>query len=336
MKTSSRFTIAAAVFALSGSAFGGVTLNLQPTEAASATPPSAPPDATHFSPTATFSLSDQRLHDDPELLWPGFINGLRGFEHFYNPVGNPLFFETPLNNTSARLLYVYHEFADRSQLAGGQVNVAAVQARIALTERLGFIATKDGYSWLDSGALGKSEGWNSVAAGVKYTLIADKENDLLVTPGVRVMFNSGEGKILQSGVTEFSPFVSVAKGWDKFHVMGNVTARIPTDGDDGNDILQWDLHADYEVLDGFAPMLELHGLHYLDDGTRAPFSVGGLDYTNLGATDVAGSSVIWFGVGARWKLTPHLSIGSTYEHALTNQNADIMKQRVTVDLELTW
>ncbi|MFA6045841.1 MAG: hypothetical protein WC718_12730 [Phycisphaerales bacterium] len=338
MKTCSSLSLAAVVCAFAGSAFAGVTLDLQPQAAPepAAAQPDAVPPSTLMSPTATFTFSKERLHDDPEILWPGFINGLRGFEHFYNPVGNPLYFETPLNNTSAKVLFLHHEFSDKSQLVGGQVNVVAVQARIALTERLGFIATKDGYSWLDTGALGKSEGWNSVAAGLKYAIIADKENDLVVTPGFRLMFNSGEGKILQSGTTEFSPFVSVAKGWDKFHVMGNFTARVPTDGNDGNDIIQWDLHADYEILDGLAPIVELHGLHYLDNGTRAPFSVGGLDYTNLGSADVSGSSVIWFGVGARWKLTPHLSLGSTYEHSLTNQNADIFEQRVTVDLELTW
>ena len=140
---------------------------------------------------------------------------------------------------------------------------------------------------------------------------------------------------------ELSPFVSIAKGWDRFHFIGNVTYRAPiSSSDDGNNILQWSTHFDYEIapasLPGFAPMIEIHGLHYLDNGTRSGFKVGGLDYTNLGSTDVSGSTVVWAGIGARWKLTPNTSLGAVYEHTLTNRNADLFQDRVTVDFELTW
>ena len=111
---------------------------------------------------------------------------------------------------------------------------------------------------------------------------------------------------------------------------------IPEGGHKGNNTLQWDLHADYEVFDGIAPTIELHGVHYLTDGAAAGLNVGGLDYTNLGSGNVAGSTVIWFGVGARVKLTPNWSFGAVYEHALTNVNADIMDQRVTLDFIFSW
>lgn len=285
---------------------------------------------------ARYAVSDSARAEDEEIFWPGFLNGLRGFEHFYEPVGQPIYFESPFNNSQVRALFLHHTFADGSQLQGGHVNVYAVQARLALTERLGFIATKDGYSELSTGALGDDSGWNSVAAGFKYVAYMDREEDFVVTPGIRLMLNSGEAKVLQSGVTEISPFVSVAKGWDEFHMIGNLTYRLPTDGDKGNDILQWDLHADYEVAPGFAPLVELHGLHYLTDATAAPFSVGGLDYTNLGSADVSGSTVIWMEVGGRVKFCPHTSLGATYGIALTNRNADIMDQRVTIDFILSW
>ena len=83
-------------------------------------------------------------------------------------------------------------------------------------------------------------------------------------------------------------------------------------------------------------MIELHGVHYMSNGTRLPLSVGGLDYTNLGSSDVDGSSVVWAGVGARYKLCPHASVGATYEMALTDKDDDIMDNRVTLDFELTW
>jgi hypothetical protein len=297
------------------------------------------PSGPGVSDKATFGVSDERFHSDPHVGWDGFLSGLRGFEHFYEPLGNPLYFESPFNNTSARFLYLHHSFADKSQLAGGDLNVYALQLRVALTERLGFIATKDGYSDLNTGALPDNDGWNAVTAGVKYAFYVDREADMVATGGVRFQINSGEAKVLQDGTFEFSPFVSVAKGWDKFHMIASLTDRIP-DGDKGNNVLQWDLHTDYEIapetLKGFAPFIELHGLHYLSDGSRTGLSVGGLDYTNLGSTDVAGSTVIWFGIGARYKFSPNFSVGADYEHVLTNRNADIFEDRVTVDFIVTW
>ena len=283
-----------------------------------------------------FLLSSEPWHEDPEVLWPGFLSGLRGYEGFYSPVGNPIYFEPPTNESGVRFLYLRHTFPEKSVLGGGDLNIAAVQARLALSERWAFIATKDGYSWLDADNLPEEEGWNALAAGLKYVFYEDVASQTLASAGVRYMFDSGDDDILQSGVQELSPFVSFAKGWGDFNLMANLTDRIPFDTDDGNNVLQWDLHADYEIVPGVAPMLELHGLHYLSDGERTPLPVGGLDYTNLGSTDVEGSTVLTLGLGARIKLNPHASIGGAYEVPLINKNADIFNDRVTLDFMLTW
>lgn len=300
------------------------------TEAAIATPAA-------LSSKATFGVHNERKHNDPEIIEgnPGFLNGLRGFEHFYNPVGQPLYFETPFNNSGLRFLFLRHEFADGSQLAGGDVTVAAVQARLAITERLGFIATKDGYSWLDAGALPEENGWNQLAAGLKYAFYVDREQDMVATAGARLMLVTGEDKVLQSDTEELSPFISVAKGFGKFHLIGDMTYRFPFDDDKGNQVFMWDLHADYEVLDGFAPMLELHGCHYMSDGTRLPLSVGGLDYTNLGSQP-AESFVAWAGIGARLEIDKKYEIGACYEFAITDPDDDIMDTRITVDFIVRW
>jgi hypothetical protein len=285
----------------------------------------------------TYLLSKERLHEDREIGWAGFLSGLRGFEQFYDPVGQPIYFESPLVNTSVRLLFLHHEFPEKSQLQGGHVDVLAAQARIAVTERLAIIATKDGYSWLDAGALPEDEGWNDIALGVKYAFWVDREREFVMTGGLRWQWGNGDGEVLQGLSPELSPFISVAKGWDKFHTIANLTYRLPIDSDEGNDILQWDVHLDYELFKGFAPLVELHGLHYLDDGDRLPpLTVGGLDYANIGSGDVSGTDVIWLGVGARFKFSPHFSLGATYEFSLTNRNVDIMDDRVTVDFTITW
>jgi hypothetical protein len=283
-----------------------------------------------------FLFSNDRFHGDPEVLWPGFLKGLRGFENFYEPVGNPIYFETPFNYTGARFLYLNHQFPEDNVLKGGDLNVYALQVRVALTERLALIATKDGYSDLSADGLPQDEGWNDIAGGLKYTFYADKDADLLAAFGIRYQGGNGDSEVLQGGCQEFSPFLAIAKGWDLFHTVGNVTYRIPLDTNKGNSILQWSAHADYEIFKGFAPMIEFHGLHYLDDGNRTPLDIGGLDYTNLGSTEVGGSTVVALGIGARAKFTPNFSLGATYEFPLTNSDADIHDGRVTVDFIVAW
>jgi len=214
----------------------------------------------------------------------GFISGLPGYEGFVKPVGMPLYFEDPFITTDLRLLYIYHTIPGSSVLRGGQVHVAAVQARLALTERLAFIATKDGYSWVDSGITPSGDGWNDIALGLKYAFISKPEERFLLTGGFRYEFSNGSRDAWQGGDSgEVSPFISVAKGWDKWNFIGAVSGRIATDDHDATHSLVWNLHLDYELTDEFRPLVELHGIHWLSDADRLPTSEDYLDVGSLGA-----------------------------------------------------
>lgn len=303
--------------------------------------PAAPTAGSTLSPTARFLLSDQRFFGEPEVLWPGFLNGLRGFEHVAEPIGNPIYFESPFINTNIRLLYLHHNFPNNSGLQGGDLNVIGAQARLALTERLAFIAPKDGYSWLRTGVLPNDDGWNDITVGAKYALIVDRESRFVLTPGFRWEWSNGNEGVLQGGCQEFSPFVSVAKSWGELNVLGNITYRIPEGGDEGNQIFSWDIHFDADLeplvgIKGIAPVIEFHGIHYLTNGNRFPLRVGGMDYNNLGTQFVAGTATVWTGMGFRFKFSPNASLGCTYEIPLTSQDRDILENRVSVDLVLSW
>jgi hypothetical protein len=267
----------------------------------------------------------------------GFLTGLRGFEAFHEPLGQPIYFESPFNDTGLRALWLRHEFSDASTVQGGDLTVYALQARLALTERLALIATKDGYTEVDTGIL-EDEGWNDLAGGLKYVAVADRERAFVLTPGIRYQAENGHRGILQGGADELSPFVSVAKGFDRLHLLGNATLRVPMDGDEGNTVGHWDVHADYDLNPGdrvvAAPLLEVHGVHYLDDGALA-LDVGGLDYTNLGSMPDA-SFVAWAGVGLRLEIDQRFELGVCYEFALTDPDEDIMDRRVTVDCFVRW
>ena len=69
------------------------------------------------------------------------------------PLANPLLNETPYITTEARPLILYNDIPDSFLTGGGTIVIGAVEVRIALTERLGFIASKDGYADLDFDAV---------------------------------------------------------------------------------------------------------------------------------------------------------------------------------------
>lgn len=326
------------VLVLVGATIAGAPVVAQSEDAEPASPaPVASTAPASSADKAGYLVSDLNFFPHDEILWPGFLTGMEGFDHFYDPISNPLYHESAIVKTQAKFLYLYHEFPDGNALDGGQLNSVALQLRVALTDRLAFIATKDGYTWFDPGLYPEEEeGLNDLAVGAKYALIADEELDLVFTIGARYEWRFGKREILQKDNDEISPFLSVAKGFDKLHLLANVTFRIPFDDDKANSIFQWSVHADYELFDGFAPMVELNGLHYLSDADRTPLDVGGYDYANLGSTDVSGNSVVTLAVGAALRFTPNFTIGATYEFPLTDADDDIIEQRVTVAATFTY
>ena len=126
------------------------------------------------------------MKDFEAKMWPGFLTGLDGYEDFVMPVGNFIYFEDPFITTDVRLIYVHHTIPNRSVLRGGQVQAVAAQIRIALTEKLALIATKDGYSWVDSHITAAGDGWNDLAIGLKYVLHSDPQEQFLVSGGMRL------------------------------------------------------------------------------------------------------------------------------------------------------
>ncbi len=111
------------------------------------------------------------------------------FDDFISPMINPVFFEDPRTLTELRPIYIRHETPNRLGtlgLPGGNIQLFAAQFRIALTERLSLIATKDGYIVSDiGGPLGDllDDGWADVSAGLKYNLLRNPDTGTLWSIG---------------------------------------------------------------------------------------------------------------------------------------------------------
>lgn len=283
------------------------------------------------------SRHPQWVLDAESAMWPGFLTGLTGFDDFVKPVGMPTVFEDPFITTDLRPFYIYHEIPKGSVLRGGQVHVAAAQIRVALTERLAFLATKDGYSWVDSHVTSAGDGWNDIAIGLKYALIVEPENQFLLTAGVKWEWNNGSTDAWQGGDShEISPFFSVAKGWDQWHFIGALAGRIATDRHDANSSVVWNLHLDYELTETFRPLVEVHGIHWVTNADRLPLGEDYLDVGSLGASKAAGRDFFSAGVGFRWQAMPNVSVGVTYEFPLESADEHLQEQRVTVNTVISF
>lgn len=271
------------------------------------------------------------------MAGPGFLTGLPGYEDFVMPVGMPMYFEDPFITTDVRLLYMHHDIPSRSVLGNGQIHVAASQIRLALSERIAFMVTKGGYSWVDSRAMPAGDGWNDWALGLKYALYSDPAEQFLVTTGLRWEMTNGSSDAWQGGDSgELSPFVSMAKGWDKWHFLGAVSGRFPTNRNAGNTSVVWNLHLDYELTESFRPLIELHGIHYLSSADEFPFGADYLDVGSLGAADVTGRDFFSAGFGFRWQAAPNVSVGLTYEVPLESASENLQEHRITLNTVLSF
>jgi hypothetical protein len=252
-------------------------------------------------------------------------------EHrFVHPVSSPYYHEDSFVTSDVRAWYVYHEVPGGSTLGGGDIQVAAVQFRLAITDKIQFVAYKDGYMWINTDGLDDS-GWNDLAAGLKWNFIQDWENQFHMAAGAGYQFGIGDEDVLQED-DQFRVWASINKGFDKFHLGGTMNLFLASDEDDdddglGNsDWLSWHLHADYWINEHISPVVELNGYHVLDEGVEV-IPESGLDVINLGG----GDDVITMALGGEYRFTEQLAARAAYEFPLTSGD-DLFDWRVTLSL----
>ena len=157
----------------------------------------------------------------------------------FPPITMPYLFEDPFITTSAHLHQLWHEFPTSSVFEGGDVRITALQLRLALTDRLAFIATKDGYVDFrpELNLLDSQTGFMNFTAGLKYALIDWRDKQFIVTPSLRVELSQGSPDILSGqGKGAWIPGVSAGIGRGRFHLIGDVGVRLPVDGKGGKHV----------------------------------------------------------------------------------------------------
>jgi len=253
-------------------------------------------------------------------------------QQFVHPVTSPYFHENSFVTSDVRAWYLYHQF-DNDGLAngglGGDVQVAAVQVRLALTDRLQFVAYKDGYAWFEDSVV-NDEGWMDVAAGVKYNFYRDLEKQMHMSAGLGYQIDLGDSAVLQDD-EELRVWFSADKGYDKLHVGTTVNYfhAVDTESSFGNsDRISWHLHADYYLADWFSPVVEFNGYHTVNEGTVA-LAFNGADVANLGGGQ--SEDLVTMGLGGEFRIWDDVDLRAAYEFGLTD-NSQLFGDRFTLSL----
>lgn len=249
-------------------------------------------------------------------------------EHqFIHPITSPYYHDNSFITSDIRVWYLFHEFSNNT--LGGDTSIVAAQVRLALTDRLQFVAYKDGYAWFDDTVV-NDDGWMDIAAGLKYNFYRDIEEQLYLSAGIGYQLDLGEDEVLQDDEI-LRLWVSGDKGFDKLHLGGTVNYLIATDSEStlGNsDVITWHVHADYYLCEWFSPVVELNGYHTVDEGTVA-VAFNGVDVANLGGGD--GEDVITMGIGCEIKLCESAAVRAAYEFDLAD-NTSLFGERLTLSL----
>ena len=295
-----------------------------------------------------------------ECFWfPDVRCGRSGrWDGFEMPIVQPYLFEDPFVTTNVVPYFLFHEFPNKSAMQGGEAYAAALQARVAITDRLAFIATKDGYMWSrpDNPLLSNQNGWMNIGAGLKYALIADEENRFILSGILRAEVATGS-KDVYAGGSGVQILPSLAAAWepfDRFHLIGDLGGIIPTKGDQYSSQVFYHLYADYTVARHFQPFIQLSGIYYVESGAgrrgvdlqngptitldqaQHALNTGhfeGVDVLNLGSKGVDNNNYITWAIGAHIPIVKHVTWSFAYERPLTSRK-DITKQRVTTAINI--
>lgn len=262
------------------------------------------------------------------------------FSNFISPISNPLFFEDPRTLSEVRLIFANHWLPQNNPVfQGGQAQYLAMQARVALTERLSFIATKDGYIWMDpdNPGAGNPDGWADIAAGLKYNLIRDVENQHVLSVGTTFELPVGSNHVFEGrGTGEFHLFATNGIALTpKSHWLSATGFRLPTNTAARSQMWYWSNHYDYNIWGKWYAVGEVNWFHWMQSGNALPVNFEGGDLFNLGATNVAGNNMVTMAVGARRKLWNMSELGVGYELPVTARQ-DVMSSRLYIDLILRY
>ena len=249
--------------------------------------------------------------------------------------------ETPFITTELRPIYAHQNIPNGFVTQGGNVDAVALQGRLAITERLGLIATTDGYADVDFDAtLPDTNGFLDITAGLKYAVHFDPTAGEIVTFGLRYTAPTGDLETAGIDLTGrgkgfINPFVTAAKTWERVQVQGAGGAQIAL-SDANWSYVHLNGHVNYQVAERLFPFIEVNALLPYDGGnqfakgTPVLSEVTGGDILDLGAPDP--DDTVTLGGGLRFRLNDNMLIGAGAEANVLDDDNSVFDWRITADM----
>jgi outer membrane receptor protein involved in Fe transport len=304
------------------------------------------------------AIAAAEAEDECPTWFPDFHCDRAGrYAGFITPMTFPYLFEDPFITTEVKGWAIWHGFADDSVMDGGEYRVFAVQARLAITDRLALIATKDGFikTSPDEDVLTSESGWADIGFGLKYALIDDRENRFILTPSLRYEMTQGSNDVYQGGGQGvWIPAVSFGLGLDQGHMLGAVGIQLPVDGSTESTSWFYNLQVGWPLTERLTPFASFNGMTWVDDGdgsNKVKSKLGdvdwdavhavlgakpveGVDVANLGTPGTDGHDYFTWAVGFDYALTERISFGFAYSRPVSKARREITKQRFS--FAVTW
>jgi hypothetical protein len=263
-----------------------------------------------------------------------FLKSDGAFPNFIGPISNPVLAKDPRALTEARFLFVNNEIPEEHPLDGGNFQAYGLQVRAALTDRLSFIADKDGYASFHPGVGDNFSGWLDIALGFKYALVRDVETQTLVVAGLQYEPPTGEKAVFQGiGEGVLTPFVTIGKEFGCWHAIVNAGYQLGVNDNADSEFYYASLHVDRQMFGWLYPLVEANWFHYTAGGDEGPpREFGELDgLVNLGTQRVAGNDLVTVALGLKAKCCGDcLDIGFAWEKSVTGR-MDFLDNRLLVE-----
>jgi hypothetical protein len=290
------------------------------------------------------------------------------FDGMVQPMSMPFIFEDPFITTGANLVGIWNRAKENGDFQEADIGVLALQLRVALTDRLALIATKDGFTMINydtkirdiqgappsrAAVLPDDSGFMNMTLGFKYAMIVDEENRFILSPAIRYEIPLGNDEVLQGhGDGIFIPSASFAWGpVDNLNFIGGLGGHVPVNSDKQSTNLFYNMHVQYNVLDWLVPFVELSGIHWTNSGNgkmklntgknlgvdlplstaQAALRTGpfeGAEVANLGSERMRGEDLLTMAWGLRFPVADQLVLGISYERGLAGRD-NLFDQRIT-------
>ncbi len=267
---------------------------------------------------------------DAGLLGYGWVKRSdQCFDDFISPMTNSFFFEDPRTLTEARFIFMNNQLPNA--LGGNSLQVYAMQARVALTQRLSLIATKNAIYSTQSPLL--DSGFADGAFGFKYNLYRDVQRGRLLSAGITFDVPTGAKRTLQgNGNGEYHFFTTAGtRIGSRGHWLIASGLREPADKSLENRLFYVSNHLDRRIGNrALYAFTELNWYNYGSSANAFAQSIEGGDLFNLGSPNVTGNDLVTHAIGLKSKPRSNMEAGVAWEYPMTARDG-LMDNRLTAD-----